>query len=211
MHNNASGFAFSLASIDAILCHPFDHCLALRRQLTITMRFSPFVSRTAVGAILLPHVTAQWAEGGAFFGGSGIPGAASYQLVDDYDPSVNFFEKFFFYNDYDPTYGHVKYVNETVAIANGYAYVNDAGKAIIKPDTDNLWPPGYGPPRFPDGVFAPGRPSVRVESLNTYTHGLFIFDSTHLPAGCGTWPAYWLLGPNWPSNGEIGKQSKYSL
>ncbi|TKA76221.1 hypothetical protein B0A49_03301 [Cryomyces minteri] len=24
-----------------------------------------------------------------------------------------------------------------------------------------------------------------------------------MPFGCGTWPAYWLLGPNWPSNGEI--------
>ncbi|EME38513.1 glycoside hydrolase family 16 protein, partial [Dothistroma septosporum NZE10] len=124
--------------------------------------------------------------------------AASYQLVDDYNPRVNFFDKFFFYNDYDPTYGHVKYVNKTVALANGYAHINDAGQAIIKPDTTNLWPPGYA-----DGVFAPGRPSVRVESLNTYTHGLFIFDATHLPAGCGTWPAYWLLGPAWPSNGEI--------
>ena len=170
------------------------------------MRFSSLVSRTAVGALLLPHVTAQWAEGGSFFGGSGAPGAASYQLVDDYDPRVNFFDKFFFYNDYDPTYGHVKYVNKSVALANGYAYVNDAGQATIKPDTTNLWPPGYA-----DGVFAPGRPSVRVESLNTYTHGLFIFDATHLPTGCGTWPAYWLLGPSWPSNGEIGKRICHGL
>lgn len=24
-----------------------------------------------------------------------------------------------------------------------------------------------------------------------------------MPFGCGTWPAYWLVGPNWPSGGEI--------
>lgn len=24
-----------------------------------------------------------------------------------------------------------------------------------------------------------------------------------MPFGCGTWPAYWLLGPDWPTNGEI--------
>jgi len=24
-----------------------------------------------------------------------------------------------------------------------------------------------------------------------------------MPTGCGTWPAWWLVGPNWPSGGEI--------
>jgi len=24
-----------------------------------------------------------------------------------------------------------------------------------------------------------------------------------MPQGCGTWPAYWLVGPNWPNSGEI--------
>lgn len=24
-----------------------------------------------------------------------------------------------------------------------------------------------------------------------------------MPTGCGTWPAYWLCGDNWPNNGEI--------
>ena len=24
-----------------------------------------------------------------------------------------------------------------------------------------------------------------------------------MPTGCGTWPAYWLCGENWPYKGEI--------
>ncbi|KAF2217904.1 glycoside hydrolase family 16 protein, partial [Cercospora zeae-maydis SCOH1-5] len=127
--------------------------------------------------------------------------AAAYRLVDDYAPS-GFFDKFTFYDRYDPTYGHVKYVNRSVALTNGYAYHSTTNNsAVIKPDTINKWPPG----NLPNGQFLPGRPSVRLESFNTYYHGLFIFDATHVPTGCGTWPAYWLLGPSWPANGEIGK------
>jgi hypothetical protein len=51
----------------------------------------------------------------------------------------------------------------------------------------------------------PGRPAVRLISDNTYTHGLFVLDLSHMPYGCGTWPAFWLLGPDWPTNGEIGE------
>lgn len=171
------------------------------------MRSSSLVSRTAL--ILLPNVAAQWAPGGAFFGGSGSPAAAAYQLVDDYNPSFSnpsnnpsFFDKFSFYSSYDPTNGHVKYVNKSVATSNGFVTVTDVGTARIKPDTVNVWAPAYN---AATNYFAPGRPSVRIESLNTYTHGLFIFDALHVPTGCGTWPAYWLLGPGWPKNGEIGE------
>jgi len=59
-------------------------------------------------------------------------------------------------------------------------------------DTTNDWPNG-----------GDGRPAVRIVSDNTYTHGLFILDLVHMPWGCGTWPAYWLVGPDWPYNGEI--------
>ena len=35
-----------------------------------------------------------------------------------------------------------------------------------------------------------GRPSVRLESTATYTHGLIISSFWHMPGGdCGTWPA----------------------
>lgn len=48
-----------------------------------------------------------------------------------------------------------------------------------------------------------GRNAIRVESKASYTHGLIILDLNHMPEGCGTWPAFWLLGPDWPSGGEV--------
>lgn len=79
-----------------------------------------------------------------------------------------------------------------MAATNGYATTNN-DSVTISVDTTNKWPSG-----------GPGRPAVRLISDNTYTHGLFILDLNHMPYGCGTWPAFWLLGPDWPTNGEIG-------
>lgn len=57
----------------------------------------------------------------------------------------------------------------------------------------------------PNGV---GRSSVRIESKKTYTKGLFIADIQHMPDSvCGVWPAFWTVGNNWPSGGEIGRNS----
>lgn len=73
-------------------------------------------------------------------------------------------------------------MNKSIALSQGY--VSDANNhVLLGVDTVGLYPRG-----------GPGRPSVRLISNNTYTHGLFIFDATHMPTGCGTWPAYWLLG-----------------
>lgn len=49
-----------------------------------------------------------------------------------------------------------------------------------------------------------GRNSVRISSKATYNHGLIILDLAHMPAStCGTWPAFWMVGPNWPNSGEV--------
>ena len=157
------------------------------------MRSSPLFSRTGILTLLVSSITAQSVPGATFYSGNGATGAGPYQLIDDYEPSI-FFSKFNFYSSYDPTYGHVKYVTEDVAIQNGFARLSDHNTALIYPDTTNKWPRG-GPQ---------GRPSVRIISDNTYTHGMFVLDLVHMPWGCGTWPAYWLLGPNWPYTGEIG-------
>lgn len=48
------------------------------------------------------------------------------------------------------------------------------------------------------------RDSIRLEGLRRFNRGLFILDLRHMPAGCATWPAFWLSDePNWPVNGEV--------
>ena len=32
---------------------------------------------------------------------------------------------------------------------------------------------------------------------------MVIMDAVHAPTGCGTWPAWWMNGDNWPYGGEI--------
>ena len=47
------------------------------------------------------------------------------------------------------------------------------------------------------------RNSVRIQTQFSFTGGLVIMDSVHMPTGCGTWPAFWTDGANWPVTGEI--------
>ena len=48
-----------------------------------------------------------------------------------------------------------------------------------------------------------GRPAIQIGSKSNYSNALIITDLSHMPYGCGVWPAWWLDGPNWPNNGEI--------
>jgi hypothetical protein len=44
-----------------------------------------------------------------------------------------------------------------------------------------------------------GRKSVRLLSKKGYSHGtVMIADVEHMPVGCGTWPALWMVGDGWP-------------
>jgi len=48
------------------------------------------------------------------------------------------------------------------------------------------------------------RDAVRMEGKKRYDRGLFIIDLRHMPAGCASWPAFWLVDEeDWPVNGEI--------
>lgn len=112
----------------------------------------------------------------------------------------------------DPTAGYVNYVDQTTATNNGYINT-DNGLVYMGVDDTNV-------------ATGSGRDSVRITSNAAYNYGLFALDVSHMPGGiCGTWqaplqvfilfeigaladishhrPAFWMVGPNWPNDGEI--------
>ena len=114
---------------------------------------------------------------------------ATYQLAELYSPD-NFASKFDFITYDDPSHGYVNYVNQSTAESLGL-FKQQNGKIYIGVDHTNI-------------ASGRGRNSVRISSKNVYTHGLFVLNLDHMPdPQCGTWPAFWSFGPNWPDSGEI--------
>lgn len=103
-----------------------------------------------------------------------------------------FFPGFDFFDERDPTHGYISYVDQAQCEADGIVAVKDSGQVFM----------GVSGIRNKTKATKP-RDSVRLTSKDAFTGGLFIVDIEHLPAGCGTWPAFWLCGPEWPSHGEI--------
>ncbi|CAI6279834.1 unnamed protein product [Periconia digitata] len=110
---------------------------------------------------------------------------AGYVLEDDY-MSKDFYSEFSFFTGPDPTNGFVNYVDQSKGKSMG---LFQSGKASWGVDTKSKDPGG--------------RASIRLESKKTYNKGLIVIDVAHMPFGCGTWPAFWTFGPNWPNSGEI--------
>lgn len=113
-----------------------------------------------------------------------------FTLTDKYQ-GQNFFDNWDFFEGDDPTHGTVTFASQDDAFNSGLAFVRPDGTAVIAvDDTTQL---AEGQPRK----------SVRITSQKTYDGGLFIIDVNAMPHGCGVWPAWWTVGPNWPSGGEI--------
>ena len=96
---------------------------------------------------------------------------------------------------WDPTYGFVHYVDRTVA--EQYHMINTT-------ETTVSW--GVDTSQILDPNANLGRLSLRLTTIRTWTHGLFILDLAHIPAAvCGTWPSFWSLGGTgvWPGSGEL--------
>ncbi|KAI0042190.1 glycoside hydrolase family 16 protein [Auriscalpium vulgare] len=91
----------------------------------------------------------------------------------------------------DPSGGQAKYMSRKNAVNDGIAYVQADNVAVLKVDNTN------------DLAIGKARHSVRITSTKTYNGGLFIADFKAMPHGCSVWPAWWSVGPNWPSGGEI--------
>lgn len=119
---------------------------------------------------------------------SAAAAASSYLLKDTYN-SANFFNSFSFFTGDDPTHGFVKYLSKSAAQS---ANLISTANSHVKMHVDHT------------NVSPSGRASVRVTSKKSYTRGLFVADIAHMPSStCGSWPAFWLFGPNWPNSGEI--------
>ncbi|KAJ3533428.1 hypothetical protein NMY22_g7338 [Coprinellus aureogranulatus] len=91
----------------------------------------------------------------------------------------------------DPTHGRVHYVNKATAERYNLTYATK-DRFFLKADSESAVKPGE-----------PGRASVRMKSVDEYTRHVAVFDVRHMPTGCGTWPAIWEVGDNWPHGGEI--------
>ncbi|PCH33233.1 glycoside hydrolase family 16 protein [Wolfiporia cocos MD-104 SS10] len=118
-------------------------------------------------------------------------GAATspWKVVQSYEGD-SFFAGWSFFTYTDPTGGAVDYISGSAAQAANLTGINSAGHAYLKVDTTPTISSGY-------------RQSVRITTDFTYTGALVMLDAVHMPTGCGTWPAFWSNGPNWPDGGEI--------
>ncbi|KAI0762075.1 concanavalin A-like lectin/glucanase domain-containing protein [Irpex lacteus] len=114
--------------------------------------------------------------------------SSPWKLKQSYQGN-SFFNGWDFFTGADPTNGIVTYIDQNTAKQANLASINSAGNAIMKVETT---------PQVQNT-----RQSVRITTQFTFTGGLVIMDSVHMPTGCGTWPAFWTNGPNWPVNGEI--------
>ncbi|PWN28308.1 hypothetical protein BDZ90DRAFT_226469 [Jaminaea rosea] len=101
----------------------------------------------------------------------------------------DFLEAFDFDDSPDPSGGTVQYVNQQTAANLGLYGAGRNGGFRFGADSSQT------------GT----RKSVRLQSKGTYGNGIYIFDVSHGPSGCGTWPALWTTtaGGNWPHGGEI--------
>ena len=121
--------------------------------------------------------------------------STSYTLQEDFlsNPSSSF-DGFNFFNAEDPTSGTIQYVSKSVAASARLIGYNQESIMLAVDSTTQI-----------NGSSSQGRRSVRLEGKTNCNHGLLIADVGHMPQGCGTWPAFWLLGAgnSWPSTGEI--------
>ncbi|KAF5336230.1 hypothetical protein D9758_014362 [Tetrapyrgos nigripes] len=120
---------------------------------------------------------------------SGVLGA-SYTQTESISGS-DFYDAFSFQAISDPTHGRVNYVSASAAKSANLTYASSNHFVLRSDFKKQLSSSG------------PGRDSVRIQSNNQYTTAVMIFNIRHMPQGCGTWPAVWTVGGNWPNQGEI--------
>ncbi|KAH0589413.1 hypothetical protein H2248_005170 [Termitomyces sp. 'cryptogamus'] len=117
---------------------------------------------------------------------------AAYTLQDAYK-GHDFFDYWTWEIFADPTHGRVNYIDKSTAISGNLSTAT-FHKFFMRADSTSVVSPN-----------ARGRDSVRIHSNTAYGDSVIVLDVQHMPAGCGTWPAFWTnsqKGP-WPHGGEI--------
>ena len=114
----------------------------------------------------------------------GTIGSTSYKIVNDWKgkdlkPEAN--KGWVYFTRPDPTLGAVKY--------GPYPELMTVHGDAVKIDLGNI----------PEGDNR--REAIRINTSDTFDDGLFIIDASHMPAGLGTWPAFWLNGSKFPNGG----------
>ena len=139
------------------------------------------VGTLAVSSMVSPAVAHPW------------PGAGPhYELVENW-VGKSFLDHTEFFTAKDPTNGFVNYLDQESAESSGLFKLNSGGSLYMGVDSETTLDPN-----------GKGRDSVRIESKKFYDEGLYVVDIKHMPGSiCGTWPAFWSVGPSWPQNGEI--------
>lgn len=123
---------------------------------------------------------------------SSATASPSYSLVENWH-GKNFLDFFNFYTGDDPTNGFVNYVDQNSAESSGLVKTLDSGSVYIGVDHEKSI-----------SASAKGRDSVRIGSKKYYDQSLVIADIAHMPGSvCGSWPAFWSVGKEWPGDGEI--------
>ncbi|TFK51078.1 putative laminarinase [Heliocybe sulcata] len=116
---------------------------------------------------------------------------ATYTLSDTHVGS-DFLTSFVHEAIPDPTSGRVNYVDQATATSKNLTYAMGDTLILRADSTTVLTPSG------------PGRDSVRIKSVKSYTTHVTVFDIRHMPQGLGTWPAAWeTLEDGWPASGEV--------
>ncbi|OTA81131.1 glycoside hydrolase family 16 protein [Hypoxylon sp. CO27-5] len=124
--------------------------------------------------------------------------ASGYSLTAHYG-GQGLLDSFSFFTGTDPSNGFVDYQSKEDALAQNLVSIGSSYNNVkLGVDSNNTY-----------STSDKGRPSVRLTSHDTFTHGLFIADIYHMPAStCGTWPAFWAFnnqndGADWPVGGEL--------
>lgn len=116
---------------------------------------------------------------------------SSASLSMNAETPQDFYNWFNFDTSPDTSGGTVQYVTRQAGNDAAMLWTGQNGGLAFGPNTRAY---GQNP-----------RHSLRLTSNQTWGYGVYIWDVSHAPSDCGTWPALWTTtgGKSWPTGGEL--------